>query len=287
MHIKARNLTFIFSSPFSPIYTALKGISLDIIPREIVAIVGPTGSGKTTLVQHFNGLLLPTKGTFSIDSKDLSDSKTDLAWVRRNVGLVFQFPEIQLFEEKVYDDVAFGPRNLRLSEGDVEERVRLSLKLVGLNFGQFKDLPPFRLSGGEKRRIAIAGVLAMNPQVLVLDEPTVGLDRRAGHLIEAVIQKYHIQGKTVVFVSHDMDLVARLAKRVILLDSGRIRFDGSKEDLFKNETILKQAGLALPQVCQFMEKVKKMGRPVRTDVYTIDEAKDELEKMKRIVQRDH
>ena len=282
MHIKVRHLTFIFSSPFSPIHTALKGISLDIHPREIVAIIGPTGSGKTTLVQHFNGLLLPTEGTVSVDSKDLSDSKTDLAWVRRNVGLVFQFPEIQLFEERVYDDVAFGPRNLGLSEEDVEERVRLSLKLVGLNSEQFRNLTPFRLSGGEKRRIAIAGVLAMNPQVLVLDEPTVGLDRRAGYLIESVIQKYHIQGKTVIFVSHDMDLVARLARRIILLDGGRIRFDGPKEALFKDEAILKQAGLALPQVRQFMGKVEKMGYPVNTNVYTIDEAKNELERMKRI-----
>jgi energy-coupling factor transport system ATP-binding protein len=277
--IEVQNLTFQYRSPFSPIRTALSDISLRIESKEIMAIVGATGSGKTTLIQHFNGLHQPTTGRILVDSKDLSASKSHLAWARRMVGLVFQFPEIQLFEETVYDDIAFGPRNLNLSEKEVDERVRSSLKLVGMDFEHFRKLSPFHLSGGEKRRIAIAGVLAMDPHILVLDEPTVGLDHRAASLVEDVILSYHRQGKTIVFVSHDMDLVARLAERVIILNRGRVSFDGLKEDLFVNEEILKQSGLILPQVCRFMLKIKERGYPVRTDVFTVEDAERELEKI--------
>ena len=276
MYIQVRNLTFTYHSPFTPVYTALKRISLDILSKEIVAIVGATGSGKTTLVQHFNGLLHPTHGKVLIDSIDISNSRVDLAWVRRNVGLVFQFPENQLFEETVYDDVAFGPRNLDFSKKDVEEQVRRSLMLVGFDFAEYRNVSPFHLSGGEKRRIALAGILAMNPQILVLDEPTVSLDRRSANLIEDIIQEYHKQGKTVVFVSHDMDLVARLAERVIVLESGSVRFDGSKDDLFQDEKILKCVGLSLPHICRFMQAIRGKGYDVQTDVYTIPDAKKEL-----------
>ena len=276
MVIEVQNLTFQYRSLFSPIRTALSDISFRIESKEIMAIVGATGSGKTTLIQHFNGLHQPTKGRILLNSKDLSALKSSLAWVRRTVGLVFQFPEIQLFEETVYDDIAFGPRNLNLTKNEIDDRVRFSMELVGMDFERFRKLSPFHLSGGEKRRIAIAGVLAMDPQILVLDEPTVGLDHRAASLVENVILSYHRQGKTIVFVSHDMDLVARLAERVIVLNRGRVSFDGLKEDLFRNEEILKQSGLILPQVCRFMLRAKERGYPVRTDVFTVEDAEREL-----------
>ena len=279
MQLRIENLTYSYCSPISADHTALSGVSLEIGQNEIVAIVGATGSGKTTLIQHFNGLLKPTKGKVLVDSKELSDHKSDLTWIRRKVGLVFQFPEIQLFEEKVYDDVAFGPRNLGLVGSDVDERVRQSLMLVGLEFDEFKDLSPFYLSGGEKRRVAIAGVLAMDPQILVLDEPTIGLDKKAGQLIEDVIKRYNRQGRTVVFVSHDMDFVARQAQRVVVLHQGRIEFDGPKEKLFRDESILMHAGLAMPQVSRFMLRVKEMGYSVRSDIFTVEDAKEELRRI--------
>jgi len=279
MLLQLENLTYIYQSPFSPVREALSGISLEVHPQEILAIVGATGSGKTTLIQHFNGLLQPTKGRVLIDSMDIFGSQADLGWVRKNIGLVFQFPEIQLFEETVYDDIAFGPRNLGLSEKLVEDRVRRSLRLVGLGFERFSKLSPFQLSGGEKRRVAIAGVLAMEPQVLVLDEPTVGLDKKGARKVEEILKRYHRQGRTVIFVSHDMDLVARLASRVVVLEKGRIRFDGSKVELFRDKTVLKDAGLVLPQVCRFMQNLRKQGFSVRTDVFTVEEAREEIERV--------
>jgi energy-coupling factor transport system ATP-binding protein len=276
MQIDVQNLTYEYRSPFSPARTALRDVSFKIESRLITAIVGATGSGKTTLVQHLNGLLQPTAGKILIDSRDLSASKAHLAWARKKVGLVFQFPEFQLFEENVFDDVAFGPRNLGLTAEEVEECVRQSLALVGLDFERFGSVSPLRLSGGEKRRVAIAGVLAMNPQVLVMDEPTVGLDRRSAQMVEDVMCSYHRQGRSVVFVTHDMDLVARLAEHVLVLSRGRLLFQGFKSDLFRDDVVVNQAGLILPHVCQFMQEVKKRGYPVRTDVFNIKEAKQEL-----------
>ncbi len=279
MLLQLENLTYIYCSPFSPVREALSGISLEVHPQEILAIVGATGSGKTTLIQHFNGLLQPTEGRVLVDFRDISGSQNNLGWVRKKVALVFQFPEIQLFEETVYDDIAFGPRNLGLPEKLVEDRVRRSLRLIGLGFERFSKLSPFQLSGGEKRRVAIAGVLAMEPQVLVLDEPTVGLDKKGACKVEEILKRYHRQGRTVIFVSHDMDLVARLASRVVVLEKGRIRFDGSKVELFRDKTILKDAGLVLPHVCRFMQNLRKQGLPVRTDVFTVEEAKEEIERV--------
>ena len=279
MHIDIQNLTYEYRSPFSPARTALSDVSFRVESRLITAIVGATGSGKTTLVQHFNALLQPTAGKILVDSRDLSASKAHLGWARKKVGLVFQFPEFQLFEENVFDDVAFGPRNLGLTDDEVEDRVRQSLALVGLDFERFRGISPLHLSGGEKRRVAIAGVLAMNPQVLVMDEPTVGLDRRSASMVEEVMRSYHRQGRSVVFVTHDMDLVARLAENILVLNRGRLLFQGSKADLFRDDVIVKQAGLILPHVCQFMHEIQKRGYPVRTDVFNIEEAKQELDRV--------
>lgn len=279
MHLVVENLTFLYRSPFSPVRMALSNVSLEIRPREIVAIVGATGSGKTTLIQHFNGLFHPTQGRVLVDSVDISDPKSDLGWVRKKVGLVFQFPEIQLFEETVYDDVAFGPRNLGLTKEEVEERVCRSLMMVDLDVQRFRSRSPFQLSGGEKRRVAVAGVLAMEPRGLILDEPTVGLDVNGAKKVEQVLKRYHRQGRTVIFVSHDMDLVARLAQRVVVLEEGKVRFDGAKEELFRDEKILEEVGLTLPQVCRFLIGVREKGYPVRTDVFTVEDAKKELKRV--------
>ncbi|MBN2028876.1 energy-coupling factor transporter ATPase [bacterium] len=276
MVIQIENLFFTYQSPFFQSHQALSDISLTIQPEEVVAIVGATGSGKTTLIQHLNGLLQPTKGKIWINSVELAGSKINLGELRRKVGLVFQFPEIQLFEETVFDDVAFGPRNLKLPENQIEERVRNSLQLVGLDYDAFCRCSPFHLSGGERRRVAIAGILAMDPEILIMDEPTVSLDLCAAGKVKEIIMQYHRLGKTVIFVSHDMDLVAGLARRIVVLDNGRIIFDGPKEDLFQKRSLLERANLALPQVYQFMLKMRANGHPVRTDIFTLEEAKKEL-----------
>jgi energy-coupling factor transport system ATP-binding protein len=277
MHILIENLTHWYRSPFFPEHKALSDVNLEIQSKEIVAIVGATGSGKTTLIQHLNGLLHPTSGCVKIDSLDLS--KADLKKIREKVGLVFQFPENQLFEDTVFKDVAFGPRNLKLEKSQVEERVQNALQLVGLEYIRFKDLSPFHLSGGEKRCVAIAGVLAMEPEVLVFDEPTVGLDRNGTSRIEQIIQTYHRNGKTVIFVSHDMDLVAGLADRVVVLDHGEIRFDGSRDLLFQDGKILEMAGLALPQISRYLLNLRKRGFPVRLNLYDREEVKKEIKRL--------
>jgi energy-coupling factor transport system ATP-binding protein len=276
MTIQVENLGYIYKSPFAQDKLALSNVSLCIESNEMIAIIGSLGSGKTTLVQHFNGLLKPTFGRIFVDSIDLADSKTKLMQIRRKVGLVFQFPEIQFFEETVYDEIAFGPKNLGLSNSQIEERVKQSMQMVGLQYEAFQKRSPFQLSGGEKRRVAIAGILANDPQILILDEPTVGLDKAGTDLIEKVIRTYHRNNKTVIFISHDIDLVARLASRIIVLNSGKIVFDGCRDVLFKNPSILKQTGFNRPRISEFMEKIKKAGYFLNTTLYTIKDAKREL-----------
>lgn len=279
MGIRIENISYLYTSSFTPDRLALSDVTFNVAPNEILAVIGPPGSGKTTLIQHFNGLLKPTHGKIYVDSIDLTRSKTDLYQIRRKVGLVFQFPEIQLFEETVFDDIAFGPRNLGFSSDQVEERVKQAMQTVGLGFEQFGKRSPFHLSGGEKRRAAIAGVLAIEPQILILDEPTVGLDRVGTDLIEKVIIQYHHQGKMVILVSHDIDLVARLAPRIIIMEAGKIIYDGSREALFgENRSLLSGAGFDLPEIPKFMEKIKEKGYSLKTDLYTVKEAKKELRK---------
>jgi energy-coupling factor transport system ATP-binding protein len=251
-------------------------VSMEIRTGECVALVGASGSGKTTLIQHLNGLLKPDSGSVRIDGTDLASPKTDLNAIRKRIGLVFQFPESQLFEETVFQDVAFGPKNLGFSPEEVEAHVRSALLRVGLDPERCKSQSPFHLSGGEKRRAAIAGVLAMDPEMLALDEPTAGLDWEAGRRVESILSDCLRLGRTVLFVSHDMDLVGRLAERVIVMEGGRTTYDGGKSDLFRNQNVLIRAGLTLPSVSRAMASFQERGIPVRSDVFTMEEAGDEL-----------
>lgn len=278
MIVEFEHLSFVYRSPFAEDHTALSDISLVIGENELVALVGESGSGKTTLIQHLNGLLLPDNGRMLVDSKDISDPAFDMADLRKRIGIVFQFPENQIFEERVFSDVAFGPKNLGFDAETVSQSVRDALELMDLSFEAYSDRSPFTLSGGEKRRVAIAGVLAMSPEFLVMDEPTVGLDSRSSNLVENMMLERHRSGATVVFISHDIDMVARLAERVIVMHHGRIGFDGRKTELFSNRHILEKTGLESPSVPRFLERLKREGWDVRTDIYTVEEAKREMDR---------
>lgn len=282
MDIKVENLTHIYRSQFSPECKAVSEVSLSIPSGEFLAIVGSTGSGKTTLIQHMNGILQPTYGRIIVDGQNISTLDTKVTKIRMKIGLVFQFPENQLFAETVYDDVAFGPKNLGLLEGEIEKRVNSALSLVGLDFDEFRSRSPFGLSTGEKRRVAIAGILAMDPRVLILDEPTAGLDGKSSDMIEKLLIQYNQKGKTVIFVSHDMDFVSRLARRVVVMHRGSVIFDGNREDLFREEKLLDRAGLIMPEIPRYMRRLKLKGYRVRTDIFTLEEAKRELERVGKI-----
>lgn len=252
--------------------TALDGVTLEIRPGEIVAIIGPTGSGKSTLIQHFNGLLRPTAGVVRIAGEDLWAPRADRRRARQQIGLVFQFPEYQLFEDTVRKDVAFGPKNLGLPDETIAERVDEALKAVGLDPGRFGDRSPFTLSGGEMRRVALAGVLAMRPGALVLDEPTAGLDPRGKEELLDRISTLHRKGLTLVLVTHSMDEAALLADRIVVMDAGRVILDGSPHEVFAREDDLRRIGLALPQAARLVRLLRDRGMPVG-DSTTIGEAR--------------
>lgn len=281
LKVEFKQVSFEYRSSLMPVHRALERVSFKIGAGEIVAIVGPSGSGKTTLLQHLNGLLRPTSGRIFIDDQDLHSSAGLLQQIRRRIGVVFQFPEIQLFEERVAQDVAFGPKNIGMTGAELDQHVQSALQMVGLDLNKYKDRSPFHLSGGEKRRVAIAGILAMNPEILVLDEPTVGLDQSSTDCIVRVIRTYQSSGKTVIFVSHNIDLVAELSDRILVLEEGRVTFDGSCPDLFSNDAVLERAALRLPQIVAWMRSLVRRGLAVRTDVYSIQEAKAEMRRVMR------
>lgn len=285
MKIEFRQVSFEYRSPLLPTHRALENISFTVESGGITAVAGPSGSGKTTLLQHLNGLLHPTSGRILVDGRDMQADPGLLRILRKKVGVAFQFPEIQLFEETVFTDVAFGPRNLGVPDSDLDRRVQSALQLVGLDYDTYKNRSPFHLSGGEKRRTALAGILAMQPEVLVLDEPTVGLDRFSSDCVVEVIRAFRQSGKSVIFVSHDMDLVGALADRVLVLESGRMTFGGSCRDLFSNDAILNRAALVRPRVMSWMLSLVQKGWPVRTDVFTIPEAKAEMERVMHSVKK--
>lgn len=261
---------------------ALNDINLVIPDGQFIGLIGHTGSGKSTLVQHLNGLLKPTSGAIYFNGEDIHDSDFDKKKLRSKVGLVFQYPEHQLFEIDVFSDVCFGPKNLGLSKKDAELRAYEALKLVGLEDDFFYQ-SPFDLSGGQKRRVAIAGVLAMKPDILVLDEPTAGLDPKGRDEILDQIAKLHDEmGITVILVSHSMEDVAKYVERIIVMNKGSVLYDDSPKKVFKHYKELEQVGLAAPQVTYIMQALKARGLPVNTEVTTILEARDEILRTKGV-----
>lgn len=269
--------------PNTPYEThALKDINLQINEGDFIGLIGHTGSGKSTLIQHFNGLLKPTAGRVEVDGIDLSAKGTKLKEVRQKVGLVFQYPEHQLFEETVYADIAFGPKNLGLPEDKVAKRVRKAMEMVALDYETYKDASPFVLSGGEKRRVAIAGVLAMEPKYLVLDEPTAGLDPRGrDEILAQVVRLHREEGLTVVLVSHSMDDVARFASRLIVMHNSQMIYNAVPQQVFTRYEELQEVGLDIPTVTKLMIKLREKGWDVRTDILTIEEAKAEILRLKK------
>ena len=274
--ISIRNVSYIYNEGLPFEKRALDDVSLDIGEGEFIALVGHTGSGKSTLVQHLNGLMEPTEGEILYDGVDYR-KKGNIATLRQKVGLVFQYPEYQLFEETIAKDIAYGPKNLGLSDEQVEERVRRAMGKVGLDYDEKGEQSPFALSGGQKRRVAIAGILAMEPEVLVLDEPTAGLDPRGSReILEEIRGIFESTGTTIVLVSHSMEEVARLASRVIVMDRGRVHMDGTPREIFAREKELRAIGLGVPQVRRTMTDLVAKGFDIKEDCITVDEAFDAL-----------
>ena len=277
MSIQVRNLSHIYSKGMPDEQLALDHIHFEIQDGEIVGIIGHTGSGKSTLLQHLNGLLKPSEGTIVVGDTDITAPGVAMKEIRKRVGLVFQYPEYQLFEETVEKDVAFGPKNLGLSEEEIEVRVKEAIKLVGLDYEAIKGRSPFELSGGQKRRVAIAGVLAMKPQVLVLDEPTAGLDPGAHKDILNMIREVHkAQQNIIIFVSHNMADVADLADKVMVMNEGKLMMVGTPNEVFGRKEELHEIGLSVPPVTDMMHQLKEAGIPVKDNVLSLEEAEEEL-----------
>ena len=277
MSIKIENLTYVYmpKTPFEK--KALDNVSLEIEDGEFLAVIGHTGSGKSTLIQHLNGLLKPASGKIYVDGTDITDKDTKLVDIRKKVGLVFQYPEYQLFEETIAKDIAYGPSNLGLNEDEILKRVKKSMEMVGLNYEEYKDISPFELSGGQKRIVAIAGVIAMEPKVLILDEPTAGLDP-AGRddILEQIKLLHEKYNMTIILVSHSMEDVGKLAEKIIVMNDGHIELQGKPKEVFKEIDTLEKIGLAVPQVTYLMRELKKKGFNVSEDIFTVEKAKSEL-----------
>ena len=274
--LKTEHLTYSYSTgtPFE--VTAIEDINIEIEPGELVAVIGHTGSGKSTLIQHFNGLLKPQSGKVYVDGQDIWESKKTLRASRFAVGLCFQYPEYQLFEETVYKDIAFGPKNMKLSEEEIDRRVREAARFIGVTDDMIEK-SPFDLSGGEKRRVAIAGVMAMEPKILILDEPTAGLDPRGRDTIMGLIRNYREEtGRTVMIVSHSMDDVAEIATKVLVINDRHVAMYGTVPEIYARSDELVAMGLDIPQVTKVFLGLKENGVPVRTDIFTVEQARAEL-----------
>jgi energy-coupling factor transport system ATP-binding protein len=281
MPVKVENLTHVYMKDSVFEHVAIDNISFEIQDGEFIGLIGHTGSGKSTLIQHLNGLLKPSGGKIFIDGEELNSKGVQMKKIRQKVGLVFQYPEYQLFEETVYKDIAFGPQNLGLNEFEVDKRVRESIGLVGLDFDKISNVSPFELSGGQKRRVAIAGVLAMEPKVLILDEPAAGLDPKGRDEILGGIKALHEKQKiTVVLVSHSMEDIANLVDKVLVMNKGKIAYFDTPRNVFKEAETLEKIGLGVPQVTYLVRELRKRGFDI-SDCINIDEAKNELLKLFR------
>jgi len=281
--IKTENLYFTYGvgTPFE--FEALRNINISINKGELAGIIGPTGSGKSTLIQHFNGLLTPTSGRVLIDGRDINkrnkekkkkvkDTDMDRP-VCFDVGLVFQYPEYQLFEETVCEDISFGPNNMELSSEEIDKRVREAMSWMNLDYDKFRDRSPFSLSGGEMRRVALAGVLAMRPKVLVLDEPTAGLDPRGCNELRELILRFHRESDiTLVMVTHEMGEIAKMVDHLIVINNGEVAADGKPGDIFRKQEWIRELGLGVPPYMQLMHRLRKRGIDVREDVLDVEDA---------------
>ena len=277
MPIEVRHLTHTYSQGSAFQATAIMDVNLTIQDGEFIGVIGHTGSGKSTLVQHLNGLLTPTSGQVLIDGEDMNQKGVDRRRIRQKVGLVFQYPEYQLFEETIAKDIAFGPKNLGLSPEEVDRRVRRAMEWVHLDYDRYAQRSPFELSGGQMRRVAIAGVLAMESKVLILDEPTAGLDPRGRDRILDMVKQLHAQGGvTVIMVSHSRDEISRLATRLIVMNKGRLVADGTPRELFRQVGMMESVGLGVPQATKLCALLRKRGIDIPDDLYTIDQVREHL-----------
>ena len=274
--IEHLNYVYMQGGPYET--KALNDVSLTINDGEFIGLIGHTGSGKSTLVQHLNGLIMPSSGRVLVDGLDLADKNTDRRAIRRRVGLVFQYPENQLFEETVAKDIAFGPKNLGLDEAEIDRRVRTAMRRVALDYDKIAERSVFELSGGQMRRVAIAGVLAMEPQTLVLDEPCAGLDPRGREEILGLISDLHREsGTTIVMVSHSMDDVAALAERVIVMNHGSVVMDGTPREVFAEGEELRAIGLDVPQAVELAQKLREKAFDIPEGIYRMDEIRAAVE----------
>ena len=280
--IKCENLKYLYGAgtPFAT--NALCDVSFSIEKGEIVGIIGHTGSGKSTLIEHLNGLLKADSGTVYLEGKDIWEDKSNIKNVRFSVGLCFQYPEYQIFEEDVFREIAFGPKKMGFDDEEIKKRVLSSAKVLGLD-KDILDKSPFDLSGGQKRRVAIASIIAMQPKVLVLDEPTAGLDPKGRDTVLSLIKNYQQKtGSTVIIVSHSMEDVAKLADKVLVMNNGKVQMFGTVAEVYSNVDELKEIGLSVPEITTVFSKLKKKGIDCRTDIYTV---KDGVEEIKRLMNR--
>ena len=277
MSIEVKNISYVYmpKSPYERL--ALDDVSITIPEGKITAIAGHTGSGKSTLIQHLNGLISPTSGSVLVDGVDIAAKGQAARAARRSVGMVFQYPEHQLFEETVEQDIAFGPKNYGMSPEEISERVRFAMDLVQLDYKEYSQRSPFQLSGGQMRRAAIAGVVALKPKYLVLDEPTAGLDPKGREELMQRIMKLHRQEKnTIILVSHSMDDIARFADNVVIMNRGRVLMEGTPREVFVREDFIRQAGLDVPQITNIVKALKIRGWDISSNIYTMDEAVDAI-----------
>ena len=277
MSIEIRHLTHCYSEGSALRTVALEDVSLTIEDGEFIGIIGHTGSGKSTLVQHLNGLLKPTSGQILVDGEDLNGGNVNRRALRQRIGLVFQYPEYQLFEETVARDIAFGPKNQGLSGKEIDQRVRYAMECVHLDYEKYAERSPFELSGGQMRRVAIAGVLAMRPAVLILDEPTAGLDPRGRDRILSMLEELHARDHvTIIMVSHSMDDMARLATRLVVMANGKILASGTPREIFSQVDMMVSAGLDVPQAARLCHALREKGYALPADLYRPEELKEHL-----------